>query len=232
MDEGWTRWLLEQYEFPYRSLYDRDLRGGGLRAKLDAIVIPDQGPEAIVQGHRRGSGMPDEYTGGIGEEGVKAVRDFVEQGGTLITLNKAAEFAIRHLQLPVRNTLEKTSSRDFYCPGSLLRVEVDNTSPLAFGMNPQESAWVEAGVAFETSEPSIRSPLRYASKDLLMSGWLLGAELINGKPVVLEVPKGKGKVILLGFRPQYRGQSYATFPLLFNALYYSAAKPEGMNAGR
>ena len=176
--------------------------------------------------------MPDEYTGGIGEEGVKAIRDFVEQGGTLITLNKAAEFAIRALQLPVRNALEKAGTRDFYCPGSLLRVEVDNTSPLAFGMNPQEPAWVEGGVAFETNDPSIRSPLRYASKDLLMSGWLLGANLIQGKPVVLEVPKGKGKVILLGFRPQYRGQSYATFPLLFNALYYSAAKPADMSSGR
>jgi Zinc carboxypeptidase len=235
MDEGWTRWLLEQYEFPYRSLYDRDLRGGALRAKLDAIVIPDQNTEAIVQGHRRGSengAMPDEYTGGIGEEGVKAIRDFVEQGGTLITLNKAAEFAIRALQLPVRNALEKAGSRDFYCPGSLLRVEVDNTSPLAFGMNAQEPAWVEGGVAFEANDPSIRSPLRYASKDLLMSGWLLGADLIHGKPVVLEVPKGKGKAILLGFRPQYRGQSYATFPLLFNALYYSAAKPADMSSGR
>ena len=232
MDEGWTRWLLEQFEFPYRSLYDKEMRAGGLRGRLDAIVIPDQSVHAIVDGHPSGSDsdggrMPAEYTGGLGEEGVKSLRDFVEQGGTLVTLNRAAEFAIHALQLPVRNVVQRAGTRDFYCPGSLLRVEVDNTSPLGFGLNPRIAAWVEGGVAFETNEPSIRSPLRYASRELLMSGWLLGANLIQGKPVALEVPKGKGRVILLGFRPQYRGQSYGTFPLLFNALYYSAAKPVG-----
>src|SRR5262249_31592616 len=117
MDEGWTRWLLEQYEFPYHSLYDKEVRGGSLRARLDAIIIPDQRMTAIVDGHPRGSGsdggrMPDEYTGGIGDEGVKSLREFVEQGGVLITLNKAAEFAIHALQLPVRNTLERVSTRD------------------------------------------------------------------------------------------------------------------------
>src|SRR5262249_53514823 len=107
-----------------------------------------------------------------------------------------------------------------------------NTSPVAFGMSPRAAAWVEGGVAFETNEPSIHSPLRYASKELLMSAWLLGANLIQGKPVVLEVPKGKGNVILLGFRPQYRRQSYDTFRLLVNAIYYSAAKPVDAGAGR
>ena len=142
-------------------------------------------------------------------------------------MNRAAEFAIHALQLPVRNVVQRAGPRDFYCPGSLLGVEVDNTSPLGFGLNPRIAAWVEGGVAFETNEPSIRSPLRYASRELLMSGWLLGANLIQGKPVVLEVPKGKGRVILRGVRPPYRGQSYGTFALLFNALYYSAAKPVG-----
>jgi len=230
MDEGWTRWLLERYEFPFQSLYDKDIRARGLRSRFDVIVVPDQGAEAIVQGWRKaaevpaeGGRMADEYTGGIGEEGVASLREFIESGGSLVALNKAADFSIRHLQLPVKDTLDGVNPRDFYCPGSLLRVDIDNAHPLAFGLDRSQAAWIEGGHAFEAGDPAIRTPLKYASKDLLMSGWLLGANLVQGKPLVLEVPKGKGKVILLGFRPQYRGQSYAMFPLFFNSLYYSAA---------
>ncbi|PYV11893.1 MAG: hypothetical protein DMG07_18180 [Acidobacteria bacterium] len=112
-----------------------------------------------------------------------------------------------------------------------MRVAVDNTHPLAFGLNKEEAAWVEGGEAFDVAQPSVQTPLRYAPRDLLMSGWLLGAGLIQGKAAVALVTRGKGQVILLGFRPQYRGQSYATFPLFFNALYYSAARPRGGSVG-
>lgn len=231
MDEGWTRWLLEQYEFPYQSLHDKDLRAGKLNAKFDVVVIPDQGEAAILRGDRRGPGsgeegdrMPEEYNGGLGTEGARALREFVESGGSLVTLNKAADFAIHSFQLPLKNVLDRVSTREFYCPGSLLRVDVDNTHPLAYGLNREEAAWVEGGEAFETTDPSVLSPIRYATRDLLLSGWLLGANLIHGKSAAVEVRKGKGRVILLGFRPQYRGQSRAMFPLFFNSLYYAAAK--------
>jgi hypothetical protein len=231
MDEGWTRWLLERYEFPFQSLFDKDIRSGNLSQSLDVIVIPDSSAGAIVQGWPRavalgseGGRMPEEYTGGMGEEGVKALQDFVEAGGTLVTLNRAADFAIHSLQLPVVQSLESLSPRDFYCPGSLLRVEIDTTHPLGFGLGKEQAAWVEGGLAFEPKDPGIAGPVKYAARDLLMSGWLLGGNRLQGRPVVLEVPKGKGRVILLGFRPQYRGQSYAMFPLFFNSLYYAAAK--------
>jgi hypothetical protein len=238
MDEGWTRWLLEQYEFPYRSLHDRDVRQGGLASRLDAIVIPDQTEAGIVHGYRKGADdareggrVPDEYTGGLGDEGVRALREFVEAGGTLVTLNKACDFAIRAFQLPVRNVLERASSREFYCPGSLLRVGVDTAHPLAFGLDRDEAAWVEGGEAFESTDGSVQTPIRYAPKDLLMSGWLLGAGLIQGKSAVAVVPRGKGHVVLLGFRPQYRGQSYAMFPLFFNSLYWAASHSRAGVAG-
>jgi hypothetical protein len=231
MDEGWTRWLLEQYEFPYQTLFDKDVRFGNLGQKLDVVVIPDSAANSIVQGWPKGVAigseggrMPDEYTGGIGDEGVKALADFVEAGGTLVTLNRAAEFAIRYLQLPVVQALENANPREFYCPGSLLRVEIDTSHPLGFGLSKEQAAWVEGGLAFEVRDARIAEPVKYAARDLLMSGWLLGASRLQGKPVVLEVPKGKGKVILLGFRPQYRGQSYAMFPLFFNSLYYASAR--------
>jgi hypothetical protein len=232
MDEGWTRWLLERYEFSYQSLMDRDVRSGDLGRKLDVVVVPDSTANSIVQGWAKGANaggeggrMPDEYTGGIGEEGVKALADFVESGGTLVTLNRAAEFAVRYLQLPVTQSLDNVSPREFYCPGSLLRVEIDTSHPLGYGLSKEQAAWVEGGSAFEPRDPMIAGPVKYAGRDLLMSGWLLGGNRLQGKPVVLEVPKGKGRVVLLGFRPQFRGQSYAMFPLFFNSLYYSAAKP-------
>jgi hypothetical protein len=237
MDEGWTRWLLEQYEFPYQSLFDRDVRAGNLGQSLDVIVIPDSPANSIVQGWPKGVAlgadggrMPDEYTGGLGDEGVKALADFVEAGGTLVTLNRAADFAVRYLQLPVVQSLENVNPSEFYCPGSLLRVEIDTSHPLGFGLSKEQAAWVEGGLAFEPRDARIAGPVKYAVRDLLMSGWLLGGSRLQGKPVVLEVPKGKGKVILLGFRPQYRGQSYAMFPLFFNSLYYAAAKAP--NGGR
>jgi hypothetical protein len=238
MDEGWTRWLLEQFEFQVKSLHDRDVRAGNLATQLDVIVVPDQVDGAITHGYRRGTEsaeggrMPDEYTGGLGEEGVRALREFVEAGGTLVTLNKASDFAIRAFALPIKDVLERVSTRDFYCPGSLLRVTVDPNHPVAYGLDREEPAWIEGGEAFETTDASIQLPLRYATRDLLMSGWLLGANLIHGKGVVAVAPRGKGQVVLLGFRPQYRGQSYGMFPLFFNALYSSANKGRAAMAGR
>jgi len=232
MDEGWTRWVLERYEFPFVRLYDKDVRLGGLRSKLDAIVLPDQSEESILNGWPRGvpavrdgGRMPDEFTGGLGDDGVRSLREFVESGGSLIALNEAADFAIPALQLPVKNILKRFSTKEFYCPGSLLRVNIDIRHPLAFGLSPEQAAWVEGGLAFESADASIRAPVHYSRGNLLMSGWLLGGELIEGKAAALEVPKGAGKVILLGFRPQYRGQSYAMYPLFFNSLYHSCALP-------
>jgi hypothetical protein len=161
----------------------------------------------------------------LGEDGVRCLTDFVESGGTLITLNEAADFAIHALQLPVRNILKRVNTKEFFCPGSLLQVNIDIRHPLGFGLSPEQAACVEGGQAFEFTDASIRAPVHYSRGNLLLSGWLLGGELMEGKAAVLEVPKGAGKVILLGFRPQYRGQSYAMYPLFFNSLYSSCAIP-------
>ncbi len=232
VDEGWTRWTLERFEFPYASLTDRDVQSGGLKSKFDVIVIPDQQESSIVEGWPKGvpagrdmGWMPDEYTGGIGQEGIAALREFVISGGTLVTLNRAAAFAIHALGLPVKNLLGRTDANGFFCPGSLLRVAIDIRHPIAFGLSQEQAAWVEGGLAFESADPSVKAPVQYARDELLISGWLLGADKVQGRHLVLDVPKGAGRVILLGFRPQYRGQSYAMFPLFFNSLYYSTAAP-------
>ena len=239
-DEGWTRWILERQfaqTMRYTSLEDAEARAGDLHARYDTIIIPDQPRAATLNGQRAGA-MPPEYTGGLGAEGVKALREFVEQGGTLICLNRASDFAIEQFKLPVRDVVDGLPRTDFYVPGSILRIELDTTNPIAKGMPKESIAWVEDSPVFEISGtgvppvnaeaqsttgrmpvPRVKIIAWYRSdKDPLLSGWLLGGDRIKGKAALVEVGLGKGRIILFGFRPQYRGQSLATYPLFFNAI--------------
>ncbi len=222
IDEGWTRQLLENHGLKYSSLADREA-ANNLRARFDVIVIPDQSRDGILNGNKVGT-MPPEYTGGLGKGGVKALHEFVEQGGTLICVNRASEFAIEQFKLPVRNVAAELPRTDFYVPGSILRIKLDTSNPIAKGMPKESIAWVESSPVFEiTSDPLALSRVKIIAwypkdKDPLLSGWLLGGDLIKGKAALVEVGMGKGRIILFGFRPQYRGQSMATYPLLFNAI--------------
>ena len=222
MDEGWTRWILKDKNIAYRTLSDNALRASNLSRQFDAILFPDQTGRTILNGYAKGA-MPPEYTDGLGQEGVKALREFVEQGGTLVFLNRASEFAIEHFKLPVRNAVAHLPEKEFFVPGSILDIELDTTHPIAQNMPKETLAWVEDSPVFElkggdegrsariiASYPSTRNPLR--------SGWLLGADQLRGKAALVEVSLGKGRIILFGFRPQYRAQSLATYPLLFSSL--------------
>jgi len=229
IDEGWTRWALEKQSgcLWYRTLEDAEVRAGNLREKFDQIVLPDQEPPMILNGHRPGT-MPPEYTGGLGSEGVKALREFVEEGGTLVFLNRASEFAIEQFNLPVRNIVAKVPEKDFFVPGSILRIELDTSSPIAKGMPKESIAWAEDSPVFEVLTTGSQFSIPASNvhvigwysrvKDPLLSGWLLGGSRIKGKAALVEVTMGKGRIILFGFRPQYRGQSLATYPLFFNAI--------------
>lgn len=257
IDEGWTRWILDEYGFDLVPLSDSDIRSGDL-ATLDAIIMPHPGGGVafknsvgtILTGHSRGS-MPDEYTGGIGLAGAYALQKFVSNGGTMLTFGAAAQFAIEQFGLPVRNIVGGASSKDFSIPGSLIRVNVDTTNPLAYGMSPEIAANVVGGAAFDSlsqigcaddllnqrncievtrggrpmktfDEPVLfDSVVDYADEDLLMSGWAAGTEYIAGKSALVRVPHGSGEVIIFGFRPQFRGQPRGTYKLIFNALLNS-----------
>ncbi len=222
MDEGWTRWVLEQFGFRYTSLRNRDFADGNLRSRLDAIVFPDQPPSTMENGFKPGS-MPEEFTGGLGEKAVDALREFAMQGGTLIFLNRASDFAVEKFGLPVERALRNLSPNEFYCPGSLLNVTLDTTHPLAYGLPAEIPIWMEHSPAWEIRAGSpARVIARYPSQQLLASGWLLGEKHLAGKAALLECPLGQGRVIVFGLRPQYRGQSWQSFKLLFNALALSA----------
>jgi hypothetical protein len=223
MDEGWTRFVFDRHAgVRYQELHDREVRGGRLRERFDAIVLPDQPPLTIERGHARGT-MPEEYTGGLGEEGRAALRAFVEAGGTLVALDSASLYAISALSLPVRDALAGLDPATFLGPGSILRVPNEGRHPLTHGLPPEVPVWFEGSPAFEAEPGAV--VLRYDDGGPLLSGWLLGAERLAGRAALVEVPLGKGRVVLFGFRPQYRAQSQVTYPALLNALYLSAAEP-------
>ncbi|HXY70866.1 MAG TPA: M14 family zinc carboxypeptidase [Gemmatimonadales bacterium] len=219
-DEGWTRWVLDTWKVPFASVVDSELRAGGLADRFDAIVLPSQDPAALLSG-LPADRYPARFAGGLGAAGVQALRDFVDGGGTLIALNQSSDFAIGALDLPVSDVLLDLAPQDFYGPGSILRVLADPDDPLAAGMPSQTIAWFEAGPAFDVRDPQrVRVVARYPADpdDILLSGWLLGASRLAGRAAMVEVKRGRGRVILFGFQPQYRGQSLATYPLLFNAI--------------
>ncbi len=230
MDEGWTRWMLDQFKplFRYSSLVDKEIRAGDLRKRFDCIIIPDQSARQINDGLPKAA-YPADVSGGMGREGVESLKRFVEEGGTIITFNDASEFAIGQLGVPVKNVLDGIPAKDFYCPGSILKIEFKAAEPLTKGAPPLDGkpdegiAWFERGPAFETTSADARVVARFAdAKELLLSGWLLGAEKLAGRGAIVEAKLGKGRVIMFAFRPQYRGQSTATLPFLFNAIQTSA----------
>ncbi|MGH9315365.1 MAG: hypothetical protein ACRD1S_19450, partial [Vicinamibacterales bacterium] len=223
MDEGWARFVLEQFSVPYLSLHDKDVRAGNLRARLDAIVLPDQSAKEIIEGHAAGT-MPAEYVGGVGVAGVAALKAFVEAGGTLIAIDGATDVAIQQFGLPVRNTIEGVRNTEFYCPGSLLRLTIDASHPLMAGIADGQAAFFVNGRAFDVETGAgdrVRVPARYATDRLLMSGWINGEARIAGKAAVVEASLGRGKVVLVGFGPYFRGQPHGTFRILFNPILQS-----------
>lgn len=225
-DEGWTRLILEKYEFPYSSIHDADIRAGNLNANFDVIIMPDiSRPEAVINGYAKGT-MPPQYVGGITANGLRNLKLFIENGGTLIFMNAACNLALDYFNLPARNVLKGVKSENFVCTGSLLRMEFDTSHPLAYGMPKEASTVFESSCAFDIlpSFESQKQPIivaKYPEEDLLMSGWIHGAKIIRQKAAILEIPSLKGRIILLGFPVQFRAQPHGTFRLLFNSIFYA-----------
>ncbi len=220
MDEGWTRWVLEQYEIPFKSVFDKEIRKGDLNEIFDVIVIPDLRESAIIRGVPE-TAVPAEYAGGIGEVGLKNLNEFVKKGGTVITLNGGADFAIKNLHLAVENSVDGLDRKDFFIPGSILKALNDTSHPIAYGYERLSALFFRRSPAFSVNEG--HSVVKYPTHSLL-SGWLTGEDKLVIKSAIVDVPCGEGKVILIGFPVVYRGQSHGTFRYLFNAIYYGPAK--------
>ncbi|MDB4912237.1 MAG: peptidase carboxypeptidase [Gemmatimonadetes bacterium] len=235
MDEGWCRWVLEQFNLPYVSLTDSVAKAGKLRDHFDVLLVPDMSLREMRDGNSPAD-FPPQYAGGLGTAGIEAIREFVTNGGTLVLLDHASELATESLGVPVkrivvpRRLTDETRSRapdagestePLYAPGSILRVLVDTTNAIAFGMPDTAAVYFTNSVTFDVVAASqVRVIARYPERgeDILLSGYLQGASQIAGKAAAISAPVGRGHVVMFGFRPQHRGQSYGTFRMLFNAL--------------
>jgi hypothetical protein len=241
MPEGWTRWVLEQYEFEYTTLRDADVRAGALDG-LDVVILADQPVEQLLGGHVTGT-MPAEYTGGLGLEGALRLQRFVEGGGWLVALDRAVDFPIQLFGIPVRNTARGRAIERFFVPGSLVRVTVERDDPLAWGLGPDPIAFfvrsqiLEVVPGAEEGELKVEQDVvtfaRYAEEDVVASGWALGAGVLAGKGAGMRVPLGRGQVVLLGVSPHFRASPRNLYPLLFNPLHAATltALPGAVSAG-
>ena len=231
MDEGWTRWLLEDFGFEYESLFDDEILAGDLHERWDVIVLPADSKEMMLgpSGDSSGgfgpdpSSTPPDYRSGFGSEGVRALAAFVESGGTLVTFAQAGDLVLDEFDVPVRDAVAGNWGNDFWAPGSTLRVHVDTSSPYGYGM-PREAlaAYLAGGQVYETipgpASAGVRRVVTYADRDILESGWLLGEDEIAGKAAMVSVRHGEGEIVMIGFRAQHRAQTHGTYKLFFNAL--------------
>jgi glutamine amidotransferase-like uncharacterized protein len=242
MDEGWTRWLLLEYGFEVDTLHDYDIQTRDL-STYHSIILPHQSTQSILNGHAENT-MLEEYTGGIGLNGAQALADYVTSGGTLIAFDAASDFAINMLGLPVRNVVAGQSSRQFFIPGSIVKLQIDSSHILSAGMPDEMGAAFVRSRAFgpvvlskkreggitqmkDPPRPDIEVIARYADKGVLMSGFANGADhYLGGKAAMIKLPVGSGSVILFGFRPQFRGQPRGTYKLLFNSIIASAMETD------
>jgi len=229
-DEGWTRFVLENYDFTFDTLTPQDIKQGHLSDKYDVLLFPDYARSFIIEGMESPSNRftrkekyPVKYRRGIGRQGIDEVLKFVNSGGVVVTINGSCEFAIKDLSAPAINILETQPPTEFYIPGSILRVVFDETHPIGYGMSRDEAILFRNSPAFNIKGgESIAS---YPEADPLLSGWILGDKHLYGQNAIADLPIGDGRVILIGFQPIFRSQTHGTFKVLFNSLYYAVEEP-------
>ncbi len=256
-----SRWRCST--FPYKSLFDAEIKEGGLEANYDVIILPADTVQMMTgdrpQGGAAGGGggggrggeggggggggadrdatTPPDFRSGFGADGVKALQAFVEKGGTLVTFAQAGDLAIQRFSLPIRNIVAGRPTKEFWSPGSTLRVKFPNDNPIAYGLPSEGLATFLAGSQVYEIMPTDKNDeseilATYAERDVLQSGWLLGESIIAKKAAAVAVKKGAGTVVLIGFRAQHRAQTHGTFKLVFNALLNRPASGTKRERGR
>ncbi len=216
MDEGWTRLVFDNHSIKYSSISNENIRQGKL--DVDVLILPADSETQILNG-LSADRYPAEFAGGIGEAGAENLKRFVENGGKLVCFDDSCGLVIKRFGLPMKNVLGGVPRNEFYNPGSIVNLEVDTTFPLSKGYVATVPAYFTNSSAFDVDDQAkVKAIARYASKDTLLSGWMLGTEKIIGKTALAETTYGKGKIVLFAFRPQHRGQTWATFRFVFNAL--------------
>ena len=221
MDEGWTRYIFETFGVDYVTVKNADIKKEALHKKFDAILLPDQSKKIIINGWDSNV-IPPQFSGGIGLTGVENLKQFVNDGGTLIALNRATSLPIDCFHLHVINATTGFSASEYNVPGSLLKIIINNTQPLGYGLPKKIAVFNDQSPAFLCSKKETIG--FYPGEKLLLNGWLNGEKYLIQKSAIAEISMGKGVVILFGCRPQFRALSQGTYKLIFNALIKSSAK--------
>ncbi len=232
MDEGWTRWVLDNYSFKYKILHNEDFRNSKTIKNIKTLIIADIPRKTILEGGRirnwyLPSSLPPKYQGGIGKKGIEKIVNMVKNGGTLILLGRAFEIAQKDFNLPIRNTLSNLSRDKFNCPGSILRLYLDNKDPLGWGMPKESIIYFSNSPAFKTSLPTLSTIDRKVIGRFsdegphLISGYLKGGDYLNRRAEIIRFKYHNGNIIVIGGKIQNRAQTYATFKILFNSIFFN-----------
>ncbi len=223
IDAGWTRLVLEQWELEHNTVRNADLKAGNLANKYDIILFPD--------GLRAGSilndstSRPEKYMGGIGDKGLNELQTFVQAGGTIAAFGRSSMALVDLFDLPVANSVQELTRKDYFAPGSLVLSELDVTSPIAYGLPDKLPVMNRRGPAFIPRATTGAGPKmigRYPDYDPRLSGFLLGPEHIQGKGSIAVQTVGRGRVILFSMAPQFRAMMHGTYKLMFNAIFWAA----------
>jgi hypothetical protein len=249
MTSGWLRWIFEQFEFPFTVVYPEALDQGNLAGRFDVLVFPDGAMPRLDDTGRglnnrlfrqpKPEDLPEEFRSHLGhitaEKTIPQLRKFVESGGTIVTLGGSASIA-QLFNLPVKNALtekqpdgkEKPLPREkFYVPGSILRVSLDNTNPVAYGMAGSVDVFFDNSPVFKMAPDAAARGIKpiawFSTATPLRSGWAWGQGYLEGTVAAAEAPIGEGNVFLLGIEAAFRGQPHGTYKLLFNSIYFGPA---------
>jgi len=254
MPSGHVRWLLEQFEFDFERVFPQTLDAGNLKAKYDVLLFPDGGiPETDGGGGGFGGGrqpsaneVPEEYRAHLGRVTIKStipkLKEFAEAGGVIVAFGGSAVLG-HHLGLPISDHLVEVQQdgteralpgTKFYVPGSIMQVAVDNTNPLAFGLEKKVDVFFDSSPVMELAPNSslmgIKPVAWFDSKQSLRSGWAWGQHYLDGGTAAVEASLGKGKVFLFGPEITFRAQPHGTFKFLFNSIFYGASVTMAPNA--
>ena len=240
MASGWTRWIFEQFEFPYTKVFPQEIDKGGLDKKYDVLVFQTDviGREASVRRQPAAADIPAEYRPMLGavtrEKSYPRIADFAKAGGTVVTVGNAGSLG-EALGLPVTDPLTKAgkdgkrvplAATEFYIPGSILSAKFDVSDPIAFGMPETADVFYYNSPVFTVTDPAAKKVAWFDSETPLRSGWAWGQKALNGTTAVVDAKLGKGHVFLLGPEVTSRAQPYSTFKLLFNGIYYGPARAD------
>jgi hypothetical protein len=233
MDEGWTRWVLEQYGFEYVTLHPADFKSP-LTGRVDVVILADDArlPVEGAAGGRggrggRGGAVRPEYADRLTQDDLAAFEQFIRAGGTVVCLNTASNFVIQQFKLPVKNVVAGMRPEEFFLEGTIVQVSADTTHQVMAGMTEKAPVFADGSPVFETQDGfKGRTLATYQdSGSPLLSGYLIGEKHMNGKAAALDVQLDAGHAILLGFRPEWRGQPFGTFKVLFNAILSAGISP-------